>query len=444
VDTGISNQLFWAQAAVLSIFGVRTMIVKLLPRGGQVAMGAGIGIFLCFIGMQSAQGIGIVKDHPETLVTLNTPLTVGSNYDAYKMWLSVAVLIFTCVLFAINVPGAPLCGIVFGTLVAWSECWATQDNSVFNYPFHACSIGMNATAFQDAGCYCYAPERVAAAGKIQNTAGVFQWNALKTDVFWVSVFTFLYTDILDSSGTFFAVAKRAGYVDKYGNLPRGNANMAYLSDAVGTIIGSCLGTSTITTFVESSAGVIDGGRTGLTAITVGTWFAFAIPFAPLLGKIPPLASGPILCIVGALMMKNIQGFDWGDIEEALPAFCVLVMIPLTYSISYGIIGGTFLWLIIQTLLIPYRMILKQDPFIKFKMLLGPVEETTKEFDNASIANQAGVDPKVEYTHVMGKPEEQLEMQSLRSQEVQHQVSYQFQSAPYTIHNSRSQHAKTTS
>jgi len=353
---------------ILSLLGLRTLFVKIMPRGVQRAVGAGIGIFLTFIGLQGSQGMGLVVDNPATLVMLNTPLTVEGNYDANKMWLSVAVLSLTVCMLVMKVPGAPLVGIVFGTLVAWSECWATKDDSTFNYPIGACTYNMNATAMADAGCYCYAPSRVASTAYIENTAGVFQWSALKDGGFWIAAFTFLYTDILDSTGTFYAVAKRAGYVDKNGNLPKGNANMAYAADAIATIIGSSLGTSTVTTYIESSAGVVDGGKTGLTAVTVGIWFALAIPFAPLLSEIPPLASGPILALVGGMMLQNINGMDWSDLEEALPAFAVLVMIPFTYNIAYGIISGIGLWLIVQFLLIPYRLIKKEDPFVHFKAL----------------------------------------------------------------------------
>jgi len=355
---------------ILSLVGLRTFIVKILPRGVQIAVGSGIGLFLCFIGLQGSQGMALVVANPATLVQLNTPLTVEGNYDASKMWLSVVVLILTATMLALKVPGAPLVGIVFGTIVAWSECWARKDDSAFNYPVGACNPMQNATELADAGCFCYAPDKFAETANIKNTANVFNWGAVKDPGFWVSVFTLLYTDILDSTGTFYAVAKRAGFTDSKGNLPKGNANMAFAADAIATIIGSCLGTSTVTTYAESASGVVDGGRTGLTAITVGLWFAIAIPFAPLLSEIPPLASGPILCIVGALMQKHINEIEWGDVEEALPAFATLVLIPYTYNIAYGIIGGTFFWIIMQILLMPVRLIKKEDPLIKFKILFG--------------------------------------------------------------------------
>ena len=345
-------------------------MLSCIPRGVQLALSAGIGLFLAFIGSQPGGGMGIIVGDPVTLVRLNEPLTVEGNYDASKMWLSVVVLILTATMLALKVPGAPLVGIVFGTLVAWSECWARKDDSAFNYPIGACNPMQNATELADAGCFCYAPDKFAETANIKNTANVFNWGAVKDPGFWVSVFTLLYTDILDSTGTFYAVAKRAGFTDSKGNLPKGNANMAFAADAIATIIGSCLGTSTVTTYAESASGVVDGGRTGLTAITVGLWFAIAIPFAPLLSEIPPLASGPILCIVGALMQKHITEIEWGDVEEALPAFATLVLIPYTYNIAYGIIGGTFFWIIMQILLMPVRLVKKEDPLIKFKILFG--------------------------------------------------------------------------
>lgn len=354
---------------VLSLLGLRQLFVRVLPRGVSLSVGAGIGIFLTFIGLQSSQGMGIVVDNPATLVQLNTPLTVDSNYDANKMWISVVVLLLTSTLVAMKVPGAPLIGIIFGTLVAWSECWARKDNSALLYPLGTCG-NLNATELVDAGCFCYAPKKVAETADIRNTAGVFDWKAVNDQGFWIAVFTFLYTDILDSTGTFYAVAKKAGYVDQYGNLPKGNANMAYASDAIATIIGSCLGTSTCTTYIESSAGVLDGGRTGVTAITVGLWFALAIPFSPLLSEIPPLASGPILALVGAFMANSMGELDWNDLEEALPAYATLVMIPFTYNIAYGIIAGIFFWIIMQVMLIPYRLVKRKDPLVKFKLLLG--------------------------------------------------------------------------
>ena len=166
-----------------------------------------------------------------------------------------------------------------------------------------------------------------------------------------------------------ALARKAKIVDENGRMPRGNTNMSFLVDSVGTIIGSCLGTSTVTSYVESAVGVVDGGRTGVVAMVAGLWFALAIPFAPLVSEIPDLATAPILVIVGAMMMTCVEGFDWGNPEESLPAFLTLLLIPLTFNIAYGIVAGTFFWFLLQLLLIPKRLIKKEDPFVKLRWLI---------------------------------------------------------------------------
>ena len=159
-------------------------------------------------------------------------------------------------------------------------------------------------------------------------------------------------------------------MDKDGKMPKENTNSAFLVDSVGTIIGSCLGTSTVTSYVESASGVVDGWRTGFAAIVIGLWFLLSVPFAPLVSQIPDLATGPILVIIGTMMCTSIQDFDWGDFEESVPAFITLVMIPFTFNIAYGIIGGTFFWLLVQIFLVPFRLFKRQDPLIKIKLLFA--------------------------------------------------------------------------
>mmetsp|Transcript_32531 Transcript_32531/g.70213 ORF Transcript_32531/g.70213 Transcript_32531/m.70213 type:complete len:597 (-) Transcript_32531:134-1924(-) len=368
---------------ILTLLGLRTFILKFVPPGVQLALGAGIGLFLAFIGLQVDQGMGLIKGDPVTLVTLNQPLSVSGNYDASKMWVSVLVLVTTVALMAMNVRGAQIIGILFGTLIGWSECFARgQDDSIFLYPFDTCSPQQlaadlsNATAtadgtgsgFDNSPCYCYAPQQVAVLPEIKNTAGAFTFGALNNKVFWIAVVTFFYNDLISCAGTMIAVTGKAKIRDEKGNLPVGNTNMGYLADSIGTIIGACLGTSTVTSYVESAAGVVDGGRTGLVGITVGVLFGLSTFFAPLISQIPYMASSPILAVVGALMCTSIQDFNWSDVEESVPAFACLIMIPLTYNIAFGIISGVGLWVIIQLILVPYRLARKEDPFVKFKML----------------------------------------------------------------------------
>ena len=363
---------------VATVLGLRTLLIRILPPAIQRALGAGIGLFIALIGSQTDQGIGLIRGDPITLVALNTPLTVAGNYDAGKMWAAVAVLMATLAMMAARVPGAPLVGIVIGTSAAWGECWARGDqSSALLYPFGSCGPETGGGGAGGAGggveCFCYAPSRVAELGTCAETAGALRFDGVNTTAFWLATLTFFYNDLIGCGGTLLSVARKAGFVDENGNVPSGNLNMGFLADALSTIVGSVLGTSTVTSYIESAAGVIDGGRTGATALTVAVWFALSIPFAPLLSEVPPLASAPILVIVGGLMLTNVHGLDWGDVEEGLPAFLALLVIPLTYNIAYGIIAAGATWLCLQALLVPVRWFQGVDPFVKFKMLF---RETT--------------------------------------------------------------------
>mmetsp|Transcript_79774 Transcript_79774/g.258439 ORF Transcript_79774/g.258439 Transcript_79774/m.258439 type:complete len:468 (+) Transcript_79774:220-1623(+) len=352
---------------LLSVTGLRTLMVRLFPAGIKDSIGAGVGLFLAFIAFQSAEGMGISIGNPATLVALN-PLG-ADEYDAAKIWLSLAVLMVTAALFAMKMPGAPLIGIIFGTAVCWIEGAARGEaGSVFGYPF-----GSNGdrSVF---GFHIYVPQGVVAAPSIAGLAGAL-WEGFgaasdpaTAGDFWAAVATFCYTDLLDSSGTFLAVAKVAGLTDSRGNLPLARQNMAFLADALASLFGGMLGVSTVTTYVESSAGVADGAKTGLAAIVTGICFALAIFFAPLVSAIPPLASGPILCLLGGLMFGSVRGIDWDDLEESLPAFLAMITMPFTFSIGYGIIVGLFAWVIIQLLLVPHRLIQKVHPFVRFRAL----------------------------------------------------------------------------
>lgn len=180
-------------------------------------------------------------------------------------------------------------------------------------------------------------KHVVDAHKIQKTAGVLSFKQFNTSDLWVALITFLYIDILDTTGTLFSMAKFAGFVDAQGNFP--GQYFAFMSDATAICAGSLLGSSPVTTFIESSTGIREGGRTGLTAITVACYFFLSLFFTPLLASIPPWAVGPALVLVGVMMIKSVTEIDWDDLREAIPAFVTLLLMPLTYSIAYGLIGG---------------------------------------------------------------------------------------------------------
>ena len=252
--------------------------------------------------------MGLSVRDDATLVTLNS--LSPSNYDSAKLWLSLAVLCVTAALFAAKVPGAPLMG--SSADLRWDPCleassWARRcaglrvspmppEHSVFGYPFG--TDGVRTEEF-----HIYVPSKVVSQPSLEGLSGAL-WKGFSaaTDpkmaaTFWMAVATFCYTDLLDSSGTFFAVAKVAGLTDRNGNLPLARQNMAYLADAIAALFGSMLGVSTVATFAESTAGVADGAKTGLAPLVTGACFLLAIPFAPVVSAVPPLASGPILCLL---------------------------------------------------------------------------------------------------------------------------------------------------
>ena len=375
---------------LLSITGLRTIMIRLFPEGVKESIGAGVGLFLCFIAFQSSEGMGLSVADPATLVSLNS--LSPSNYDSAKLWLSLAVLCITAALFAAKVPGAPLIGILFGTAVCWIEGFCRgPELSVLAYPFGT-DGDRSAADF-----HIYLPRSIFAMPSLNGLSGSL-WEGFgaasdpaMASTFWMAVATFCYTDLLDSSGTFFAVAKVAGLTDRNGNLPLARQNMAYLADAIAALFGSILGVSTVATFAESTAGVADGAKTGLAPLVTGLCFLLAIPFAPVVSAVPPLASGPILCLLGALMCSSVRGIDWDDYQEAMPAFVSMVAMPYTFSIGYGIIGGLLLWIAIQLLLAPLRLWRKEDPLVRCKALWAGVFVEGVEDDEKTPISEKNTD-----------------------------------------------------
>lgn len=162
---------------------------------------------------------------------------------------------------------------------------------------------------------------------------------------WVALATLLYVDVLATTGTLYTMAEIAGFVNEEGGFE--GEYLAYMVDAGSTIVGSSLGVSPIATFVESSAGIREGGRTGLTAVMVGVYFFLSLFFTPLLTSVPPWAIGPSLVMVGVMMMRVVKDIDWSNIKEAVPAFVTMLLMPLTYSISNGIIGGIGIYVVLS-------------------------------------------------------------------------------------------------
>ena len=282
---------------VLTLTNVREAIVNAIPLSLRNAIGAGIGLFIAFIGLQNA---GVVVADSATLVTLGD-ITSGSAL------LALIGLFITGFLFARNVPGAILLGILI-TMIIGIPMGVTEFKGVVSLPDSIAPI------------FCQ-----------------FEWDKILTLDMLVVVFTFLFIDMFDTVGTLVGVCTKANIVDEKGNIAR--IKHAFMADSIATTFGAMLGTSTTTTYVESAAGVAQGGRSGLTALIVGCGFAVALLFSPLFLSIPSAATAPALIIVGLLMLEPVKNIPFDDFSESIPAFVCLITMPLTYSIANGILLG---------------------------------------------------------------------------------------------------------
>lgn len=291
---------------ILTITNVREMIVDILPQTLKDAISVGIGLFIAFIGLQST---GIVVNDDATLVKLGD-VTSGVAL------LGIIGIIITSLLLIKKVKGGLLFGIIITTLIG---------------------IPMGITHFD--GLISIPPS-------IEPICCKFEWNKIFTSDMVIIVFTFLFVDLFDTIGTLIGVSTRAGLM-KNGKIPR--LKQAFFVDAIGTTGGAIMGTSTVTTFVESAAGVEEGGRSGLTSFVTGICFALAIFFAPFFLAIPASATAPVLVLVGIMMMSSVVKVNFNDYSEAIPAFLCIICMPLCYSISDGIIMGHLAYVIINIL-----------------------------------------------------------------------------------------------
>ena len=290
---------------VLTLTNVREAIVDAIPMSLRNAIGAGIGLFIAFIGLKSA---GVVVDDGATLVALGD-ITSGSALLAF------IGLIITGFLYARNVPGAILLGILL-TMIIGIPLGVTEFRGVVSVPESISPI------------FCK-----------------FEFDKIFSVDMLVVVFTFFFIDMFDTVGTLVGVCTKAKMIDEKGNIQR--VKQAFMADSIATTVGAVLGTSTTTTYVESAAGVAQGGRSGLTAFVVGGCFVVALFFSPLFLSIPSAATAPALIIVGLLMMEQVKNIPFDDFTESIPAFVCMIMMPLTYSISNGILIGMITYVLMN-------------------------------------------------------------------------------------------------
>ena len=292
---------------LLTVTNLREKIVDVIPTTLKNAISAGIGLYIAFIGLKSA---GIIVNNEATLVSLGD-LTSGSAL------LGVIGIIITSFLLVKKVKGALLFGILATTLVG-IPLGVTHINGVFSIPPSVDPIFMK-----------------------------FEWDHIFTKDMVVVVFTFLFVDLFDCIGTVIGVSNRAGMVKEDGKIPR--LKEIFMVDSVSTAAGAMMGTSTVAVYVESAAGVNEGGRTGLTSFVTGACFLLALFFAPLFLAIPAAATTPVLVLVGLMMMSSVLKIDFDDYSESIPAFICILLMPLTYSISEGIVLGHLSYVFINLL-----------------------------------------------------------------------------------------------
>lgn len=297
---------------LLTLTGLRQKIVDSMPLVLRRAISPGIGFFIAFIGLKNA---GIVSASPATFVTM------GNLHDPAVLLAAFGILL-SAVLLIKKVTGALLIGILVTTVIG-IPLGVTHFSSVLDVPPSIAPIVMK-----------------------------FEWhNVLSFDMA-ICVLTFLFIDMFDTIGTLLGVSHRAGMVDEKGNIP--HLTEAFMADAIGTAAGAMLGTSTVTTYVESASGVNAGGRSGLTSFTTAICFVLALFLAPLFLAIPAQATAPALVLVGVMMMTDVSKLHLGDFADAVPAFVCIALMPLTYSISDGILMGLITYVLLRIFAGRYR------------------------------------------------------------------------------------------
>ena len=297
---------------LLTVTNLREKIVDCLPLTLKHAISGGIGLFIAFLGLQNA---GIIVKNDATLVGLG-------NITSGTALLGIIGLILTSVLLVNRVSGALLIGILLTTLIG-IPLGITQFNGVVSTP-----------------------------PSIEPIFCKFEWHNIFTKEMVIVVFTFLFVDLFDTIGTLVGVTTKAGMVTKEGKIP--HLKQAFMVDAIGTTMGAALGTSTVTTFVESAAGVGEGGRSGLTAFVTAVCFLIALFLAPFFLAVPGAATAPVLILVGLMMISSVKNIDFSDYSEAIPAFLCIVFMPMAYSISDGIVLGLMSYVLVNLISGKYK------------------------------------------------------------------------------------------
>jgi len=312
---------------LLTLVGARKYVIRLFPEPVKRGVGTGIGLFLAIIGLQA---MGVVVDDPATLLTL------GDIAQSPVAILSIVGLFFTFGLYARGIRGSIIIGIVTTTLVGIALTFAGVVET-----------GILAGDFVQSGAFV--PENFTGAQYDINPI-LFEFldgfGQVDDFAFALIVFTFFFVDFFDTAGTLVGVGQAGGFLDEDGNFP--DIDKPLMADAIGTTAGGILGTSTVTTFVESATGVEEGGRTGMTALVIGGLFLVSLIFVPLATAVPQYASHIALVIVAVLMLRNVTEIEWDDFAHATSGALTIIVMPLTYSIAYGIAAGIVSFPLLKT------------------------------------------------------------------------------------------------
>lgn len=292
---------------LLTAFNIRELIVNAIPINLKHAVSAGIGLFIAFIGLQNA---GIIVNNDAVLVGLG-------DMNSPTVWVGLFGILVTGTLLVLRVKGALLIGILGSTVLA---------------------LFLGVASLPDGGLISLPPS-------IEPIMWKFDFSKVFSLDMLIVLFTFLFVDMFDTVGTLVGVSDKAGMLTKDGRVPR--VKQALFADAIGTTFGSMMGTSTVTTYVESAAGVAEGGRTGMTSFTVAIFFFIALFFAPIFIMIPGAATASALVMVGLFMLSPILKIDLNDYTESIPAFFTIIMMPLTYSIAEGIVFGMLAYVFLK-------------------------------------------------------------------------------------------------
>ncbi|KAI9059415.1 hypothetical protein FKP32DRAFT_1579990 [Trametes sanguinea] len=326
---------------ILSLLGLRQWLARIMPQSLVMAVGAGIGLFIAFVGL-SPSGLGVIGGDTTNLVGLGGCLPDDyidpslPNYCGTKvmrnptMWLGIFVGgVLTVFLMLYRVKAAILIGISITSIISWP-----RPTSVTYFPH------------TDAGDAMFDFfKQVVTFWPLKHIGNALDYNYGNGKV-WYALITFLYVDILDTTGTLYSMAKFAGLRDPV-TLDFENSTIAYCVDAFSISMGALMGTSPVTAFIESATGISEGGKTGITAMITGLMFFISVFFAPIFASIPPWATGGALVIVGSLMIRNVREINWDYIGDAVPAFLTIIIIPLSYNIAYGVIAGIVSYVLIN-------------------------------------------------------------------------------------------------